>query len=605
MGNWTRLAFVALGLLAGHIATADEKPWAEVRSPHFRIITNGNDHAAAHVARELEQMRSLFAMEFPGFALDSASPLLVLAPHDEYTALQLVPAWRKLGNTKIAGFYHHGWDKEYALVRLDQVGSDRVNPDTYGVVYHEYVHSLLHDNFHWLPRWLDEGLAEFYEYTRFEGSHIYIGAPPKNRNFLEALDRRSAIPLEEFIEQNSFVSRDAEQTHMFYAEAWALTHFLTFGPGMEQGDKLKRFFNALQKGKAQKAAFVETFGSFDEVNKAFSQYLLKFSYTSANVPNPSPVDEKTFVARTMSQAETEAELAEFHIWMREWKEARDEAEAAVKHDSKLALGQEALGFIDLHDGRAGDAARQFANAFALDGNLYLSFFAKTMLLPAVQSHSPADMEALKQELLKITLLKPDFAPAYIQLAKVYLAQDDLQKAFTSSRKAEGLAPFRAGYHLLSGQILLRMGDPAKSSSYASYVADRWGFPDRDEAIELWNATPMKSRQGDPPREPSFGNGVETAEGVVESTRCNTEELAITLMIGGKERTFRGTGPPYGFSDTLWLGRDHFTPCFYVKGLRTVVRYRATPGKADAELVNAGFRDDLPQEQKKELSANAP
>jgi tetratricopeptide (TPR) repeat protein len=596
MTFWPKLLIALLAIGGGVMARADEKPWVEVRSPHFRIITNGSDRSAAHVAREFEQMRSVFAAEFPGFVLDPPTPLLILAPKDEETFNSLAPALRKLGNTKVAGFYRQGWDKRHAVFRLDLVGSDRFNPDNYSVLYHEYVHSLLHSNFHWLPIWLDEGLAEFYAYTRFEGAHAYVGAPPKNPHGLDLLDRRAAMPIEEFIEKHRFVTSNTEQTGFLYAQSWALTHFLTFGPGMEQGEKLKRFFNAIQKGQPQKAAFVESFGSFEDANKNFGIYLLRFTFTSAEIPNPAIADERAFSLRTMSQAETEAVLAEFRVWMRDWQGVRTLAEASVKHDPKLGLAQEALGFVELNEGHPEEALRGFSRAVELDDTLYLSLFAKAMLSVPLNK-SAADWETLREELLKVTARKPDFAPAYVQLAKVYLAEGAPDKALSMSMKAEDLAPFRPGYHLLSGEILRRMGDPGDAAKYAGYVADRWAFPDRDEAFELWNRVPEKFRRGAMPPENAAVAGLNSTEGVVESVTCQGTAFGITLLKGADKVTFKSTHTPVGFTDTNWLG-DHFTPCFYVKGLRAMVHYRQSSDKAyDGELVNAGFRDDLPPEHK--------
>jgi hypothetical protein len=153
------------------VGVAGEKPWIEVRSPHFRLITNGSESAGRHMARQFELIRAVFATQFPGFQLEGNEPLLILAPRDkEITNGIRIPE-------NIAGLYHHGWERDFAVVRLDAVTSDVRNPDTYSVVYHEYVHSLLHVNFRWIPSWLDEGLAEFYGYTRFEGDKMYIGAP--------------------------------------------------------------------------------------------------------------------------------------------------------------------------------------------------------------------------------------------------------------------------------------------------------------------------------------------------------------------------------------------------------------------------------------------
>jgi hypothetical protein len=39
---------------------AGEKPWIEVSSPHFRVLTNGSQHEARHVVHEFEQMPSVF-----------------------------------------------------------------------------------------------------------------------------------------------------------------------------------------------------------------------------------------------------------------------------------------------------------------------------------------------------------------------------------------------------------------------------------------------------------------------------------------------------------------------------------------------------------------
>ena len=47
------------------VAQAGEKPWTEVRSPNFRVLTNGSAADGRRVAREFEQMRAVFAMGFP------------------------------------------------------------------------------------------------------------------------------------------------------------------------------------------------------------------------------------------------------------------------------------------------------------------------------------------------------------------------------------------------------------------------------------------------------------------------------------------------------------------------------------------------------------
>jgi hypothetical protein len=81
---------------------------------------------------------------------------------------------------------------------------------------------------------------------------------------------------------------------------------------------------------------------------------------------------------------------------------------------------------------------------------------------------------------------------------------------------------------------------------------------------------------------------------VKSTSCHENTFTITLDHSGQSLNFQSQGFPVGFSDTHWWGRDHFTPCFHVVGLRAMVHYKPSSDKSfTGDLLNVGFRDDLP------------
>jgi len=145
------------------IGVAEEKPWMEVRSPHFRLITNGSESVGRHMARQFELIRAVFASQFPGFQLEG--------------------------------------------------------------------------------------------------------------NGLDILYQKVTPPIATFITTRRFYQRNHEDLYMSYAQGWALVHFLTFGPGMGNGQRLKQFFNALQRGIEQKKAFEETFGSFEVIQKQYDSYI--------------------------------------------------------------------------------------------------------------------------------------------------------------------------------------------------------------------------------------------------------------------------------------------------------------------------------------------
>ncbi len=586
--RWIATVLLLVVFTAGWIFS-ESKGWTEIRSPHFRLLTNGDSSDARKVLLNCELMRAVFATQFPHLKLDSPAPLTILATKDEATAKLLLPqVWSHPG-PKPGGLFQHGWETEYALVRLDGMSSD---PETFRPIYHEYVHSLLHANFHWLPSWLDEGLADCYGYTRFESEKVYIGAPP-NMSVVTFLNSQKPIPLAEFITSPMF-SRDELKTQTSYAQAWAFTHFLYFGPGMESGQRLTRFFAQLQSGVEQKKAFVETIGDLNDVQQQYEKYIRQLRFLARVLPVPPHLNAKDFAVRQMSNAETDAELAAWFIHFHRWDEVRARAQAALSADPNLSLARQDIGFLDYNEGRDGQALKEFSTAVQLDKKNYIALFASIMASPMAKFDSAKDWPILYDKLNQVIDIKPDFAPAYIELAKLNVAEGNFPLALALSRKATELEPFRSGYRVFTGAILMRMGRPSEAAAQAAYVAQRWSGSDRDEAMELWDQIPVAQRQTDAPNLPETTNESLSATGIVKQVTCNGSDFSITLDVDGKNELFKSKGFPAGFSDTLWVGRDHFTPCFHVEGLRAMLRYHpAKDATYSGDLLYVGFRDELP------------
>lgn len=595
-------------LVAGAACSASDKEWFEVRSQHFRVITDGSEKDARRVAREFEQIRFAMSGVYPKLRLDSGAPLLVLCPRDESSLKALAPEFWLGKQFKPAGFFRHGWDKEYAVVRLDVI-----RPESYQTVYHEYVHSVMQLNVRWLPVWLNEGLADFHANTRFEKSRIYVGAPSSR---LAVLRSRPPIPLNTLLSvtPGSPYYHDEDKAGLFYAQSWMLTHYLFFGPGMESGKKLLRFITLLENTEQEKA-FEQAFGDPAEIEKALEQYGRQFSLPGGYLNTPISTDEKEFTSRRMSAAETEAELGSFHLWHHNLGLARPLIEQALKDDPKLGLAHEDMGFLNFAEGKDEDAVREFTQAVALDPKLYLSLFSLTMMSPAARSNAPADLAEVERALLKVLEQDAQFAPAVVQLARIHARRGNLEQAYKMARKAEELEPARAGYHLLSGRLLLLMGRGAEAAGFAGYVASRWPGADHDEALELWNSVPAAQRPAGKPATDPLVAGTKIAEGTVKSVHCGNrqekEEPRYMLVIeqGGRELSFQTKSAfSAGHSDTLWWGRDHFSLCRHLEGLRAVVRYKPSSEPNSAgELARLGLRDDFTQVRSQPTSAegNSP
>jgi tetratricopeptide (TPR) repeat protein len=245
-----------------------------------------------------------------------------------------------------------------------------------------------------------------------------------------------------------------------------------------------------------------------------------------------------------------------------------------------------------NEGHDDEALKEFTTATQLDGKNYIAWFARTMISPASRSASAQDQQETYEALNHVLSLKLDFAPAYVELAKLAIRRGQSDTALALSKRAEQLEPYRSGYRVLSARILLLLNRPSEAAAEAAYVAQRWFGSDRDEAMEVWNQVRAADRHVEAPTTVEPSDKPETTEGKVQSVSCDGLAFGITLDVNGRAETFRSTGFPVGFSDIFWVGRDHFTPCFHVQGLRVKVRYKPSKDSSYAgDLIYAGFRDD--------------
>src|SRR5262245_59274437 len=81
-----RVAAFIGGLLAPHRISlaANPQAWVEVRSPHFIVVSNANEHAARRVAEQFEVIRAVFQEHFGSSSVDD-QPIMILAAKDEDT----------------------------------------------------------------------------------------------------------------------------------------------------------------------------------------------------------------------------------------------------------------------------------------------------------------------------------------------------------------------------------------------------------------------------------------------------------------------------------------------------------------------------------------
>jgi tetratricopeptide (TPR) repeat protein len=447
--------FILGSLLVVFSCFAADKPetWHEVRSPNFTVVTNAGEKEGRRTAEEFELFRAVIHTVVPAINLDPGQPVIIIAVKDEKSLKKLLPEyWETNGRMRPAGVFLAGPEKHYAALRFDGGGEIR-----YQVLYHEYVHLLVNVNFEWIPLWLNEGLAEFYANAVLQGYQVGLGRPDQSHLYL--LQQSKLLPTEELlrVDHKSPHYNEANKSSIFYAQSWALTHYLLVGDRGAHSKKLHEYLDELSEGATERQAAENVYGDLKKFDKTISNYVTSQSHSYyVPVKAPADINEKTFLARPLTPAEAVSMAGDFYVRTRRPVEARASLDQAMALDPALAAPRESMGLLCQSEGKLDEAMQWFDEAVRLDSKSYLAHYYQAMMSSKGELGSDR-MEGAEKALLRSIELNPRFAQAYTTLASLYAARGEkLADAFALAQKAVELEPGSMFHRLNLGTVLLRM-----------------------------------------------------------------------------------------------------------------------------------------------------
>ena len=420
---------VALLTRAQAVARDKSEDWLEVRSPHFVVASNAGEKQARKVADQFERIRSVFHTAFPKMRVDPSVPIVVLAVKDEKNFKALVPEnWLEKGQLRRTGMFLSGAEKNYVLLRLNVEGD---NP--YHVVFHEYTHLLLHQNVQSLPLRLDEGLAEFYGNSEIVGKEVGLGRPSAPHVIL--LREKSLLPLATLfaVDHSSPYYNEENKGSIFYAESWALAHYLVVKDNQEQETQLTDFLISLGQNPDANTAATRAFGDLTKLQRALEGYVRQSSFAYFRMKTSTEVDRDSFRERELSSAASAALRGDFLVHVQRYSDAWALLAEALREDPKSAQAQEGMGFLEFQQGHREEAKKWFTEAVKVDSKSYLAHYYYAAM--TLQGGAP-DAEAshkIENSLKSAIQINPTFAPASNTLATFYGMKGEKLEDATRSR----------------------------------------------------------------------------------------------------------------------------------------------------------------------------
>lgn len=488
IGRTTTAGAAVLGLLvlgtsgAARPASAQasgDSGWVEVSSPPFVVISDAGEEKARAVAQDFQRARALAEAVWPvlpvlpvrpgiddalgassgRWSLDHDQPLVIFAVRNGRGLRALIPQfWERRQPRPVAVFWR-GPHKHHIALRLDV--SDQVR---FRRVAHEYTHLLRSVNLPVAPGWLDEGLSEFVEAAYPEkieqdNPMLEIGRPVSRH--LRALGRM--LPLEELLSTPANTSdRDSgRDPRVFYAEAWALVHYLTLGGGRSGGPgALAEYVRLWKKGTGSIAAATEAFGALSDLEAALADYIKarQFRVLRVNAPDVFRQASVPVTVRGLSPAEALAERGNFIAYGERPASARPLLQRALELDPRQALALESLGYIDFLQNRPRDAVGWFDRAAATGKASYLTYFYRALLAESSGTEMNDDLVArVEADLILSIDLNDGFAPAHARLASLYMERQSAGLAASHFSRAVELEPENLDYWIGLGQALVQAG----------------------------------------------------------------------------------------------------------------------------------------------------
>ena len=535
-----------LCLLVAAPLAARDKPenWIQVRSQHFVVATNSNEKQGRRIADQFERMRSVFHIRFPKLQIDPPSPIIVLAVKDEKDFRALEPAaYLAKGQLKLGGLFLRAADKNYVLMRVDAEGDH-----PYAVVYHEYTHLLLGKSADWLPLWLNEGLAEFYQNTDIHQKDVSLGEPsPEN---LALLREQRLLPLATLfaVDQKSPYYHEQNKGSIFYAESWALTHFVQIKDFQGNLHRLADYAELLANNVDPVEAAKSAFGDLQKLQAALESYVRQASFYAFKMTASTEVDEAAFKVQPLSPMEADALQADFLAYNDRVADAHSLLDRVLKDDPKNVSAHETMGFMEFRQGHLDEAKKWYGEAVQLDSQNYLAhyYFAAMSLNGSRSSSNDAQIESSLRSAIK---LNPSFAPAFDSLG-VFLGtrHRNLDEAHMMGLTAVGLDPGNIGYRLNVANVFMVMHQGQNAVQVLRMAAKLAKTPEEIQTVDnyLMRAQEYAAAQGrreqnSPVPEDAEAEEVQTSatEAPGEAAEASTAP-SDTFVVKGPHRFLTGT-----------------------------------------------------------------
>ena len=434
--------------------------WVSVRSKNFFLVGNASEKEIRQVATRLEQFREVFSRLFTRTNLTSPVPTTVIVFKTDKSYAPFKP------NPNLAGYFQPGPDVNYITLTTEARDGGQ---SPFNIIFHEYTHLLVNNNSGNVPIWFNEGLAEYYStVTVTDDQKFELGRPISNHVYL--LREKKMLPLKTLfqVDHKSPYYNERDKQSVFYAQSWALMHYLILGKNAQRVTKITKFLDSLSANVPMEQAFQQAFElSFEQMEKELSQYIRNDRYPIMSGKFEQKIGTDTEMqAAPISEAEAQAYLGDLLLHSQR-PEAEGYLKKALELDPNLAMAHAAMGMLRVREGKPDEARKSLEQAVAANSQNYLIHYYYAFALSRegmdqsriVSAYTPETAAKMRAELKKAIELRPDYPESYSLLAFINLVSgSQLDESVELLKRALAVSPGRNDLTFMMAQVYMRKED---------------------------------------------------------------------------------------------------------------------------------------------------
>jgi tetratricopeptide (TPR) repeat protein len=456
VGLRARVAVLVASLVCSSMA-AEAATWVEARTPNFTVVTDAGEGRARDVAWQFEQVRAAILAGWPWARERLELPVLIVAAKDEASMRLLVPHVFENGSrdSVTISLLCTAPDRYAIVLRSDLRSEDRagtINP--YYGAYWTYSFMSLNAAFEGqLPRWLMNGMAELLSNSIVTRDHIDFGRPtPWTLSTLVNEPRLRLAELISITSENAYLN-DIVTRKRFDAQAWGVIHYMLFGSGASQVDRVNEVVRRLTAGETSAQALTQVFGSVEALEQAYLEYHRRPITQFARLKTDGRIS-RSFPVRTLTTAEAAMIHAGIHTVYGRTADAKALVADARKTEPLVPETYVAEGLLLDAGSNRREAAAAYSKAIELKSQNFFAFYRVAADL--VEQRDSAVIPDAKSHAARAVQLNPFHGPSHSLLAQILAQGPTPADGLSPAQRAAALDPTDAGARLALATVLARL-----------------------------------------------------------------------------------------------------------------------------------------------------